>query len=53
MDSQKQTGKQSGEVIENTYLWKKQTENKPNAKRAMSLKTRESGKRIGANPASR
>ena len=29
MDSQKQTGKQSGEVIENTFPWKKQTENKP------------------------
>ena len=28
MDSQKQTGKQSGEVVENTCLWKKQTENK-------------------------
>ena len=27
--SQKQTGKQSGEVVENTFLWKKLTENEP------------------------
>jgi hypothetical protein len=27
-----QTEKQSGEVVENTFLWKKQTENKPENK---------------------
>ena len=38
IDSQKRTGKQSGEVVENTYLWKKQTGTKLKTKRAMLLK---------------
>ena len=29
MSSQKRTEKQSGEVVENTYLWEKRTENEP------------------------
>ena len=36
--SQKQTGKQSGEVVENTYLWKKRTGTNRKTKRAMFLK---------------
>jgi len=35
MDSQKRTGKRSGEIVENTYLWKKRTGNEPKTKRAM------------------
>ena len=55
--SQKQTGKQSGEVIENTFLWKKRTENEPKTNRAMLLKIHESQnsafhKRFGAGKAS-
>ncbi|HEV2247926.1 MAG TPA: hypothetical protein VGW37_14840 [Terriglobia bacterium] len=34
----KRTGKRSREVVENTYLWKKRTENEPKTKRAMLLK---------------
>src|SRR5574340_609912 len=44
MDSLRQTGKQSGEVVENTWLWKKQTGNKPKTNLPILLKTLEGRK---------
>ena len=38
MDSQKRTGKRSGEVVENTFLWKKRTGTNRKTNRAMLLK---------------
>ena len=39
------TGKQSWEVVENTHLWKKQTENEPKTKLPMLLKIKHGEKR--------
>ena len=44
MDSQKRTGKRSGEVVENKYLWKKQTGTNRKTKLPISLKILESEK---------
>ena len=47
---QKQTGKRSGEVVENTYLWKKRTENEPKTKLLMLLKIKQGEKRTKNEP---
>ncbi|HET9178326.1 MAG TPA: hypothetical protein VFQ24_08205 [Terriglobia bacterium] len=43
--------KQSGEVAENTCLWKKQTGNKPKTKLPILLKILDDKKRTGEKPA--
>ena len=50
IDSQKQIEKQSGEVFENTCLWKKRTENELETKRAMLLKIQEAKNLVENKP---